>query len=99
MNVFRSNALLMSAVITCLFGLWLQHPARLESLRSTYELEAPPPLAQLEPRLTNIFVLGFKDIYDDFISIWLMQALIDSRQRNVDKLIKTVDLVTRQEPK
>lgn len=75
------------------------HNKRIHALKRNYQLEAPPPMSELQPNIVRIITLGFKPAYDDFISIWLLQSLMDTRPRDPDKLQKTIRAVIRHRPK
>lgn len=75
-------------------------PQRVEKLKSTYEIYSTPPLAQIKPSILNIILLGHKAIYEDFISIWLLQTLMqEGVQKEADPLIAQIRSVIRHEPK
>src|SRR5690606_38655645 len=38
-----------------------------------------PPFSQLNPRLINVFTLGHRGVYDDFVHIWLNHFLVDAK--------------------
>ena len=75
-------------------------PVRVAKLKHTYELYATPPLAQVNPRYIDIFLLGHKAIYDDFISIWLLQTLMQKDQlKDHARLITQIRSVIQHHPK
>jgi hypothetical protein len=62
---------------------------------------APPPLSGFKEPIINILTLGQKNLYDDFIDIWLVQILADPKAKtaNIDELNKTILQVTDLHPK
>lgn len=74
--------------------------ARIDRLKAQYDLFQAPPLAGLKTSLVNFLLLGQKPVYDDFISIWLLQALVDSRkEKDADGMLGAIRSVIRHEPK
>ena len=87
------------AVMT-LAALWHTYPQRVAQLQRSYDPLAAPPLSEMNPALINIFTLGHKNIYDNFINIWLLQIIIDSeRKHNPEELMQTIRSVIRHQPK
>ncbi|MBC7661390.1 MAG: hypothetical protein H7249_16975 [Chitinophagaceae bacterium] len=81
-------------------ALGLGIPTRVAKLNNSYQLYAPPPMAQINPRTINIFLLGHKAIYDDFISIWLLQTLMQTgTPKNPELLMQQVRSVIQHHPK
>lgn len=68
---------------------------------ASYRLVEPPPLVSLDPRLLNIITLGFHGVYDDLLSIWSIQFLVDKRIKSlpVEEVFKSVQLISGQQPK
>ncbi|MFY7929805.1 MAG: hypothetical protein ACOVS5_13120 [Oligoflexus sp.] len=100
MSQFRSMALPGLLAVATTAALWHSYPQRVAQLRTSYDPLATPPLSDMHPTLINIFTLGHKNIYDDFINIWLLQIIIDSdRKHNPDELMRTIRAVIRHQPK
>ncbi len=95
----RSQLVPFLVAFSCAGLLWVQYPQRLAIIKSAYQIEAPPPLSNLQPAFVNVVTLGFKNVYDDFVSIWLIQSLVDSRKRDPEKLVAAVRSVIRHHPK
>lgn len=99
-NTILPRALPTLAVL--LFGgaLIATIPVRVQTLKSTYELYSKPPLADVKPQFLNILLLGHKAIYEDFISIWLLQTLMqEGVKKEAEPLIEQIRSVIRHEPK
>lgn len=76
--------------------------ARTESFSARdYDVLAPPPLTRVDERLINIVTLGHRGLYDDFIDIWLLQALGDERlkQKSPDEIHEAMRRVIDMRPK
>lgn len=60
-----------------------------------------PPLAKMNTRFIDIFTLGHRGLYDDFVTIWSLQALMDLKLSLVppEEVQKAVLSVTRHYPK
>lgn len=85
-----------------LFGsaLALTNQSRVDKLTKSYDLYAAPPLAHMNPKFLTAFMLGQKAIYDDFISIWLLQSLMQNdRPRDPEKLMEQIRSVIKHHPK
>jgi hypothetical protein len=85
-----------------LFGsaLALTNQSRVDKLTKSYDLYASPPLAHMNPKFLTAFMLGQKAIYDDFISIWLLQSLMqDNVQRDPEKMMDQIRSVIKHQPK
>lgn len=75
-------------------------PARIVHLKGSYELYAAPPLAHMNPRFLTAFMLGQKAVYDDFISIWLLQTLMQTdTKKDHEKLMEQIRSVIKHQPK
>lgn len=75
-------------------------PGRIVKLQQSYELYAAPPLAHMNPKFLSAFMLGQKAVYDDFISIWLLQTLMQSGVvKDHEKLMEQIRSVIKHEPK
>jgi hypothetical protein len=72
-----------------------------EFARASYRLVEPPPLASLDPRIVEIVTLGFKGVYDDFLSIWSIQFLVDEKVKaqTAEEVFRSIKATTRQRPK
>jgi hypothetical protein len=68
---------------------------------ASYRLVEPPPLTTLDPRLLSIITLGFRGAYDDLLSIWSIQFLVDDRVKTypAEEVFKAIKNITRQRPK
>ena len=87
-------------VLLFTIALALTLPKRVVDLKNSYELYSSPPLSQLNTGLINVLLLGEKAVYDDFISIWLLQTLIDKTPgKDPVKLMAQIRSVIRHEPK
>ncbi len=66
-----------------------------------YQLLSPPPLSEIDPRLVDVATLGHRGLYDDFISIWLMQAFVDERlkEHSAEEVSAAINVVTRLNPR
>ncbi len=96
------SAIILPLVCALLFGAALvsTFPERVRALKDSYEFYAPPPLAGVNPKFVNIMLLGLKPIYDDFISVWLLQSLLDKTpNKDPEKLLAQIRSVIRHEPK
>jgi hypothetical protein len=60
-----------------------------------------PPLSGFEDGVIKILTLGQKNLYDDFVTIWLIQILGDKsiKAENAEAVNRTVLQVTRLKPK
>ncbi|RYZ52457.1 MAG: hypothetical protein EOP07_19590 [Proteobacteria bacterium] len=78
----------------------LTNPSRVDKLTKSYDLYAAPPLAHMNPKFLTAFMLGQKAIYDDFISIWLLQSLMQKDSaRDPEKLMEQIRSVIKHQPK
>lgn len=68
---------------------------------ASYRLVDPPPLTTLDPRLLNIMTLGFRGVYDDLLSIWSIQFLVDPRikSESPEEVFKSLKLISGHRPK
>lgn len=74
--------------------------SRIDRLKGEYDLFQAPPLAGMKTSLVNLLLLGQKPVYDDFISIWLLQALVDQRKgKDADGMQRAINSVVHHEPK
>ena len=101
MRKTRLFPFVLPALSVFIFGAILIYtaPQRVEKLKSTYEVY----------ELFEIFVrygmrdfrdIGHKAIYEDFISIWLLQTLMqEGIKKEADPLIAQIRSVIRHEPK
>lgn len=93
--------LLLVAWFGLLVAGWISVSAKtFESARASYRLVEPPPLSQLDRRILDIATLGFKGVYDDFLSIWSIQFLADENIKAQDPgiLFNAMKAITRQRP-
>lgn len=93
--------LLLTAWFAALIGGWVSISQRTyESARASYRLVEPPPLSQLDRRILDIVTLGFKGVYDDFLSIWSIQFLADESVKSQDPelVFAAMKAITRQRP-
>ncbi len=67
----------------------------------SYRLVEPAPLSTIDPRILSIITLGFRGVYDDFLSIWTIQFLADARLKNFsnEEIFAAIKSTTRQRPK
>jgi len=68
---------------------------------NSYRLLSLPPLVQLHPKLIDAITLGHRGLYDDFISIWLLQILMSDDLPTVtaDELNDVSLAILKQRPK
>lgn len=45
----------------------------------------PPPFAYIDPALIKIFTVGYKNVYDDLVQLWMVQSLVDDKLIESDK--------------
>jgi hypothetical protein len=83
------------------YGLGLVSNKTRHYATESYRLVEPAPLSSIEPRILNIITLGFRGVYDDFLSIWTIQFLADARLKNfaTDEVFAAIKSTTRQRPK
>lgn len=80
--------------------LWIHYPKRVKDLQHAYEIASAPPLSALNPAFIPIVTLGHKNIYDDFINIWLLQTLVDSRKADsAETLMASIRPVIKHQPR
>jgi hypothetical protein len=67
----------------------------------SYLLVEPAPLSSIDSRILRIITLGFRGVYDDFLSIWTIQFLADERLKNftTDEVFSAIKSTARQRPK
>jgi hypothetical protein len=60
-----------------------------------------PPLAKMSTRFIDILTLGHRGLYDDLVTIWSLQSLMDLRLSQVppEEVQKAILSVTRHYPK
>ena len=101
--MFQSFRSIFWPLLVSLFfiGLLLKSaPHRVETLKNSYDILSPPPLSNLSSNMINIMSLGHKAIYDDFINIWLLQALLDDRRgNNPERMMQSIRSVIKHLPK
>jgi hypothetical protein len=63
-------------------------------------LVTAPPLATLDRRLVDVVTLGYRHLYDDFATVWLLQFLADEKlkTRPPEEVQRAVRVVTRLGP-
>lgn len=83
------------------YGLYQVSARTTQFAKSSYRLVEPPPLTELDPRIVDIITLGFKGMYDDFLSIWSIQFLVDERVKaqTAEEVFRSIKATTRQRPK
>ncbi len=94
--------LFMSGLGAIVFGsiLWQGLPRRVAELQRTYDIAASPPLSQINPVFIDLLTFGHKAIYDDFINLWLLQILMDTRKpSDPEQLMQSVRSVIRHHPR
>jgi hypothetical protein len=97
---FMSRGLPFLAVLALGGALIATMPSRIERLKSTYQLYAPPPLSHVKPEFLNILLLGHKPIYEDFISVWLLQTIMqEGVTKEFEPMMSQIRSVIRHEPK
>lgn len=75
-------------------------PERVDRLNQEYKTFSPPPLSNLKPSFIDIITLGHKHVYDDFINLWLLQALLDeNKPANVEQAMLGIRSVVQHQPK
>lgn len=59
------------------------------------------PLVDLDTRVLDILSFGYRGLYDDFVTIWMLQVLMDPRvnQLNAEKIQNLLVRVGRHQPK
>lgn len=70
--------------------------------RAAFNKFDTPPLSLWSDRSINAAMLGHRSLYDDFLSIWLVQLLADENlptYADVDQTYKIITTVTRLHPK
>lgn len=76
--------------------------ARGPSERAVFDRLAAPPLSSWSSRTINATMLGHRGLYDDFISIWLVQLLADNQLKSyasAEKAYKIIESIIRHQPK
>jgi hypothetical protein len=99
--LLRIRSLLLPLLASLVFiGLLLNtNDQRLKTLHREYDIFAPPPLSQFSSAVISVITLGHKAIYDDFINIWLLQTLLDSRKgQNAEAMIEMIRSVIKHHP-
>ena len=83
------------------YGLGLVSNKTRDYAAKSYRLVEPAPLSSIEPRILGIITLGFRGVYDDFLSIWTIQFLADARLKDftTDEVFAAIKSTTRQRPK
>ncbi len=98
----KTAPLIFPLLGTLLFGgaIVATVPLRLNHLKKSYDLYAFPPLSQVNSRFLTVLLLGQKAIYDDFISIWLLQTLMEKdHDFDHEKLIEQIRSVIQHHPR
>ncbi len=93
-----SATILIAAMTTCVRVGQMRGPQE----RAKFDKLAPPPLSSWSDRTIHIAMLGHRGLYDDFVSIWLIQSLADENLKNyasAEQANKIITSVTRLEPK
>ncbi len=89
-----------AGIILCTGLLWKTYPSRVSGLYASYDGLVAPPLSELRPDIVNILTLGHKNIYDNFINIWLLQLLIDpDKSVDPERMMTAIRAVIRHTPK
>lgn len=94
--------LVLPGLALALFGtlLWVGYPQRVQDLHRNYRIAEAPPMAQISPPFIGVLTLGHKNIYDDFINIWLLQSLLDTRKAaDPEELMSSIRSVIRHVPR
>jgi hypothetical protein len=65
-----------------------------------YKLMDTPPLGRMNTQFINLLTLGHRGLYDDFATIWSLQALMDMRLADVppEEVQRAILAVTRHGP-
>jgi hypothetical protein len=63
-------------IVSCA-GLWETSRKNWSYDRENYDRLQPPPLSLLSPKALNFAVLGHRNLYHDFTTIWMIQVLAD----------------------
>lgn len=79
MKGIRSGLVVIFMVFTSLAYLLFTGAHRTVHLHKTADPFRAPPLVQLSPPLIQLMTLGHQRVYQDFIAIWLLQALMDEQ--------------------
>jgi hypothetical protein len=75
-------------------------PQRIETIRAEYNIFSAPPLSTLPTPVIEILTLGHKNLYEDFINIWLLQTLVDNRKgSDAEAMMNMIRSVFRHHPK
>ena len=99
MHKFVKQALVLATITLSGLFLYKTTPERVQHLEKTYNTFKAPPLSYLSKGMINVMTLGHKHVYDDFINIWLLQALINpSKTATPQEAIEGIRAVIRHEP-
>lgn len=78
------------AILTIAFAIGISATSSVltkkESQQAVYSVTVPP-LAQYDPRIIDIATFGFRGLYDNFVEIWMIQYLVDSRSLSGDSKV------------
>ncbi len=97
---FRSLIVPFLASLLFITILLKTNDQRLKTLRTEYDIFAPPPLSQFSTGLIGVLTLGHKGIYDNFINIWLLQTLLDPRKgKDHEGMMRQIRSVIRHHPR
>ena len=70
--------------------------------RASFDRLTPPVLSGWSPRTINIAMLGHRGLYDDFLSIWLVQLVGDKDLKTyatAEQAYKLINSITQLQPK
>ena len=71
-----------------------------ESKKYVDNAAAAAPLSYISPEHIDPIILGRKDLYDDFLNLWLLQFLADPPSiQTGDRLMEAIRSVIRHQPK
>lgn len=88
--------------LTGTFGIFVVSANRATEVnRDRVVLVSPPPLSEFDLPTVNILTLGYKNLYDDFVNIWLLQILANPlvKSEEASQVNDVVLKVARLRPK
>lgn len=95
--------LFLATIIAIGSGIFLieqapKHAAHLINKRTPY---SAPPLTELDSTTIALLTLGHKNLYENFINIWLLQSLMQKSHdpSRVEDLLAAIRAVTKHRPK
>ncbi len=76
-NTMLLRLVFIVSFICCLFLTYLFGSNRLTDEISSWKKLSPPPLTLVSEDLINPFILGHRRLFDDFITLWTIQIILD----------------------